>query len=197
MKCLGIDPDLHDTALAILELNTEAILNGLVSKTQTLPTILDLTTASISSDFTGQEAVIKMIIALEHEISTFIGLHSIDLCIIEGQQKYFGTSPARIEDIIQGAHISGAAAAYFIANTRDSALIIPTPNTWKGSIPKSIHQARIINSLGWKVKKIKSHSYPLNPPEKFQFTSEKWKHIIDAIGLAWWGLKQSIKVVNS
>jgi len=193
MKCLGIDPDLHNTALALLEVD----IADLLTFVPFVPTILDLTTASISSKFTGQEAVIRMIVALKSELSIFIGLHDVDLCVVEGQQKYFGTSPAKVEDLIQLSHISGAAAAYFTSNCTDASIAIPTPNMWKGSIPKPIHQARVLNALGWKAKKATSYSYPKKPPERFDFNQGQWKHLVDAIGLGWWGLKKCIKVSKS
>ena len=181
MICLGIDQDLHNTGLALLQ--------GFTSLDS--PIVLDLDVVSVTGN-DPDATVLKMIAALKAEISVFINLHKVDLCVIEGVQKYYGTSPAKVEDLIRGAYISGAAAAYCWQQNPECFCIV-NPNEWKGSIPKNIHQERLYNFLGWKPKRIKSHSYPKEPPEEFKFSSEEWKHIGDGIGLAWWGLRRKLE----
>jgi len=64
------------------------------------------------------------------------------------------------------------------------------PVKWKGSIPKDIHQARVLKKLGWGyVKKGGKSPYciPKNPPDQFKhLKAGEWKHLVDAIGMAMW-----------
>ena len=65
-------------------------------------------------------------------------------------------------------HAVAGAIAGMLANELQlstfSFLRVPSPNDWKGNRPKPIHQASILDRLGWKYKKVSTHSYPLNPP---------------------------------
>lgn len=173
MICLGIDPDLHNTAIALINGDYE---------------VLDLAIASIPSKYTGIEAKLKMMEILENIIGLAMSPYDdIDLCVVEGQQKYFGTSAARTKDLIDLAHVSGAAAAYCISFNPER-ISMPVPATWKGSIPKPIHQERILKRLKWSPKRTATYAYPTTPPAAYlDFTKTHWKHLVDAIGLAIWG----------
>ena len=173
MICLGIDPDSHNLAWALVE------------KDQTRITVLDLGIITVPKSFKGKRAVTKMIWELQQLPKRFEDLEQPYSLVIEGQEIYRGSnSKVNPNGLLMIAQIAGAAAG--LLREGASGLRIPRPREWKQSIPKPVHQARILSKLGWGYKKTQGYSYPLSSP--FDFKSSEWKHLVDAIGLAVWGL---------
>jgi len=57
-----------------------------------------------------------------------------------------------------------------------------TPQEWKGTVPKNIHQARTYSRFGWEYKQGKSYSYPVGVfPE---INRSLWSDMGDSLGLA-------------
>lgn len=71
-------------------------------------------------------------------------------------------------------------------------VFLPLPSQWKGSVPKEIHQARVLRKVGIEPKKGAGYCYPADPKvlKRWGFPKGSWKHLSDAIGLALWGLEQ-------
>lgn len=71
------------------------------------------------------------------------------------------------------------------------------PVKWKGSIPKDVHQARVLSKLGWGYLKKggkSPYAVPKNPPEQFEhLKAGEWKHLVDAIGMAEWARQTYLK----
>jgi hypothetical protein len=177
---LGIDPDLHNTGIALLDGAGAMVETWCV----TIPTKLK-----------GEAAVVSMAAALHlwlMDLSEFPGSVFTGMTVVvEGQEIYRGKTPNPM-DILRLGQVAGAAVGV-MGNACDR-ILLPTPNKWKGSVPKHIHQARTLTKLGVDYKVTSGsdrYAYPVDdsgnarPP----FPKSKWKHIVDGIGLAQWGLK--------
>jgi hypothetical protein len=91
--------------------------------------------------------------------------------VIEFQQSR--PTDKRPNDIVQLATVAGLLAGVCI--THDVEILTPLPREWKGTVPKEVHQKRIIKGLTEDEIKF------LN-----QFNAQQRKDILDAIGLAKW-----------
>jgi hypothetical protein len=176
MIYLGLDPDLHNTGLAVVD------EEGLVAHVEIIRT---------AKCFIGEEAVQKMIQELARRLPMLMG--TLDIipdpeylsCTVEGQQIYLGTGAARPDSLLLLAQVAGAAAG--ILAPFCGHLTLPRPRKWKGSVPKPIHQARILGRMGWSYKKGQGYTIPTAPPAHLtKLKPEEWKHVVDAIGLAQW-----------
>ena len=128
-----------------------------------------------------------------------------DLIVVEGQQIYQGMRQ-RPDDILRLAQFAGVAAGLAAAQSGCFRVLMPRPQEWKGSVPKPIHQARVLTRLGWayeqkgpppkrRAGKMEHAGYcvPTNVPrdvDLYDVRPSDWKHIVDAIGLALWGVDQ-------
>ena len=189
MIVLGIDPDLHNTGMAIACLDK----------------IHWVGVAEVDKGFKEAGAVPPMMERVRYlmRVAWEFLLNESGLCIfnpeeagfdrvvIEGQH-YNAQRDADPNDLIHLAQVAGAAGG--VATQWEILPLVPRPQEWKGSVPKPIHQARILARLGLDYKKVKTHAYPI---DKLQMTgisgahgmrSKDWKHVVDAMGLALWGL---------
>lgn len=174
MNYIGIDPDLHNLGLAIVD------DEGEVSHVEVI---------RVPGSYKGESAVQKMIQELASRFPV-LGQSFPDRdyvhAIIEGQQIYSGSGLARPDSMLLLAQVAGAAAAAL--SPFCAQIELPRPRKWKGSIPKPIHQARVLGRLGWTYKKGQGYTIPTNPPAHLtKLKPEEWKHVVDAIGLARWG----------
>ena len=184
MIAIGADPGTHRTGLAVTDRDTCYAVHAV----------------TVPSRYTRMNAVCEMIMRLKTEIPTFLELIDMhkrpmpELVVVESQDIYYGKNKSRYEDLMNLSRVAGAIAG-MLANELQlstfSLLRVPSPNDWKGNRPKPIHQASILDRLGWKYKKVSTHSYPLNPPVEVlnaqDLKSDDWKEVSDAIGLAFWG----------
>jgi len=99
------------------------------------------------------------------------GLQHIHHAVVEGQEKY-PKDRVRPNDLIHLAQVAGLAAGYIHAY-HDIRPLIVKPRLWKGSVPKDVHQKRILSqvTIG------EACSY-------LQCNKTEQGHLIDAIGLA-------------
>lgn len=183
MLFLGIDPDLHNTGLAVVDVDP----NG--SKRAHWVGV-----ARVAKALKGEDAVVAMASALDEasrgilrahkDASGFFWEHSV----VEGQEIYQG-SEVRVSDLLNLAQVAGAAAGVFGAGR------IPRPKDWKGNVPKHIHQARTARALGWACE-VRGGKEPYVVPQLSgevrgadDLEGRDWKHVMDAIGLALWASK--------
>lgn len=186
----AVDPDIHNLALAHLTYDTG--LKRLVG--------LKVDIVRIGRSLKGREAAVAM---CQHpELRPSVARrskHSSCMVIVEGQEiAYTGkNNKANPRDLLTLGMTTGAVLA-----VADADLVLsPTPHEWKGSVPKHIHQCRVLTKAGIKYemkggKKPESqYPVPLQPYRFYQEDSGKinpgdWKEINDAIGLGLWGIEK-------
>lgn len=172
MRCIGIDPGSKSTGYACVE------------KTATGFHVHALGAITISKGFKGAKAVQEMIAALQ-DLPELLPVDKPFLLCAEGQEVYRGRGNADPAGLIMIAQVTGAAAGILRPFAQD--LIIPRPREWKQSVPKPIHQARILSKLGWDYKKNQGQAYPTNSP--FDLKVSEYFDAVDAAGLAIFGLE--------
>ena len=122
--------------------------------------------------------------------------------VLESQEIIFGHT-RKPSSIVQLAQITGALAVTFTASSRKNSVYFRTPKEWKNSRPKHIDQGRSYKRLGIPFEVVgKNNSrycVPTAPAPQWSDEMKKkfndikkteWKHIGDAIGLAWYGINQ-------
>lgn len=165
---MGIDPDMHTMPVVIIDI---------VGKLKQIAII------KVAKEFTGREALIEMAKAVK-----VTGTWAINALCVEGQELYqFGSSKTKNpKSIMYLATVAGAAMAHF-APVANGPVYFPTPQEWKGNVPKQIHQARILSRMGIDYTKVGSQSDGYCVPisnNGFDIKKGEWKHVVDAIGLA-------------
>ena len=110
--------------------------------------------------------------------------YSLEACVVEGQAHRPGDK--RPDDIVQLAVVQGMAASALCAHLDSScALSMPLPVQWKGSLKKRKHQALVLKQLGL------ADDLP-GVPGAEGLTDKQRGHVVDAIGLAVWGLERLV-----
>lgn len=202
---LGIDPDLDTTAFAFVDANTTCVelvgvarpLKGVGRKVERMVAAINVAFTNIACDtheFTYSQ---KIRDAFERG--------RIFCTVVEGQQIYQGVRQ-RPDDILRLSQVAGGGAGIASHLCGATRLLMPRPQEWKGSVPKPIHQARVLERLGWPYErkgpapkrtmgKVEHSGYcvPTSVPSDvalYDVRPSDWKHIVDAIGLALWGVDQ-------
>lgn len=175
MIVLGADPDLHRPATALYDAQSRRVLA--------------VKCPAVSGLLKGRDAALA---ACTDAVYAAMGYNrQVNLVVVEGQEiVYTARSGANPRDIMLLATVAGAMLAH--GSLIAPKVKFPPPQMWKKGVPKPIHQARILDRIGWaNVKQTKTHTYPLSLPYKVEgaenLKSEDWKHVVDAIGLALWG----------
>jgi hypothetical protein len=87
----------------------------------------------------------------------------------------------RPNDILNLAAVAGMAMGIaHCAHLREPIILNPLPVRWKGSIPKDVHQRRILSESG----------LSLDSPAFCGIIPSLRTHAVDAVGLALWGLRK-------
>ena len=185
---IGIDPDLHDTGIAVA----------------TLDEVLWVGTAHIKGKFKGHDAVLASI-AKTFEVFWTEG--GADVCQlsdnpdvhvwVESQRVYERHQKANPNNLIHLAQVAGG-VTHLIGQEYDSANLV-YPQDWKGQTEKYINQKRTYEHYGWKSKvvdhyKSKSQWYSFPVGDSFDLDYGAWKHVGDALGIALWAAKEHEKV---
>ena len=175
MRVLGVDPDLHHAGLALVD-------DG--------KTVIAVRCSQVSSDLRGTTSCVEMARAMQEDLfELFAAYGRPDVAIVEGQEMYLG-SRVRPQDLLHLALAAGMAAGIVRAAWADTRIEVPKPKTWKGDIPKHIHQKRVLRSVGIQFEGGSNPVRILRLPETDGFAGIKKPHlihVIDAIGLAVWG----------
>ena len=207
MLCLGIDPDLHDTAIASWD-----DLGPVAAHVVSVPRKL-----------TGTDALLAMMRELSKPWPEFgrppapgVGCFQItgdrprvfdeplfdipDWCAVEGQElaRTGAKRHARPEDVVRLGNVAGMCVMRVARGyLHGCGLYWPKPSEWKGSVPKHAMQARLYTELGWHYHFAGSgagrYAVPtLNIPSEFMgVTIGQWKHVGDALLLARWCWEQA------
>lgn len=186
MIFLGVDPDLHTTALAFAD---EA-------------KVYAVKVVRVDAKLKGVDAVVAMCRAIELEAFAFVHgdckqIHDVLApptgLVVEGQRYHHGRGgpKANPEDLINLATVSGSA----LAGGPDGITYRPLPHEWKGTISKDAHQGHVCRALGWEFERRGTGRGAYCVPTKGHeavlgieaLKVSDWKHCLDAIGLARWG----------
>lgn len=174
MRVLGIDPDLHHAGVALVEDGRK---------------LLAVRCPQVSSHFRGSAAVVQMALSMEVALAEILSEYGHpDFAVVEGQESYLGAK-VRPQDLIHLAQAAGSAAG-LVRALAGCRIELPRPVTWKGSIPKDVHQKRVLRALGIPYEPGSKPTRILKLPSGVGFESIKKSHlthVIDAIGLAVWG----------
>ena len=75
----------------------------------------------------------------------------------------------------------------------EAEILMPSPQLWKGSVPKEIKHQRILRSLEWDFEVVTGKRVIPSVPDDLvgisQIPATQWTHVIDAMGLAKWALR--------
>lgn len=183
---LGIDPDLHHTGV------------GVASRTE----VFEALTISAPRNLKGQDAVLIMAGLVGQTIEGFFARaylrkRPITHVAVEGQTIYRGKTKNPM-DILRLGQVAGACVAAALAVSPVYRELIefaeiPEPRDWKGQVPKTIHQARVLryyNQFGdlwkWETPDDKRQGVKVLKSPLGALPQNRWKHALDGIGLARW-----------
>lgn len=93
--------------------------------------------------------------------------------VVETQKVYLGTK-VRPQDLVSLAFGAGAAMQAAVSVYPSVDVLLPEPGEWKGSIPKAAFTRRLRARFGLPAGKVNVH-------------------VVDACGLAWWGLTHNAR----
>lgn len=188
MIFVGVDPDLHHSALAAVDETGQKVWALLITE--------------VDSKFKEQTAAVELARKLAGQISCLKNMPSdVTAFAVEAQEiSYTAKSGKNPRSIL---HLAPATGMWLLAGHQawpGAAVFNPLPQAWKGSVPKQIHQARILTAIGWQYERVgKDHSTGYCRPTPGGRGDEQmiedvtarhgkavWKHLVDAIGLALW-----------
>lgn len=106
-----------------------------------------------------------------------------DTVVLEVPQVYvIGRGKGDPADLIELAGVDGAIAAQF----PDAKHLGYRPRDWKGSVPKDVHQARVLKTLSEADKRLIEESSPASLRH----------NVIDAVALGAWFLKKNRSLLD-
>jgi hypothetical protein len=188
MIFVGIDPDLHCTAVGIWANGKPQTAHMI--RTKRVPGRIE------------QEAVVDM----AYQVSVFqwhlfraVGAFAVEAQTLKRAGLKQHKNP---QDIVTLGNVAGAilGVVHLAFDAPCPPIYFPTPETWKGQIPKAVMQARFYEEMGWGYEMIGksktapgTYARPLNPPPVFNnILPGDWKHAADALMLARWASFQSL-----
>lgn len=164
--CLGIDPDLHTTGIALVELLTD--YSPGVPQTYYLRWC---GTARVGPQYRRGEAVAPMARAIMEVLRDLwiLKMLPVERIVVESQQMYAGVGRSPPADLICLAQVAGAAVGAACSSGQE--IEIPVPRKWGGQVPKGTRHDRLAGKV-------------------VGFEMCRNEHERDAVGLAVWGLTQ-------
>jgi len=191
---LGIDPDMHDLAVASVCTLPSPVEGAPPTVTWSVGCV------RIPKAITGLECV--PILGAELMAAAWKWRNAWDKLIqndspvvaIETPMVY-RKETKNPEDIIHLACVAGAAACAYASQGFRVEMV--EPQRWKGQVPKGVHQKRTLDALGLTGKRRGGESAGYMVPDDPAFFGEfgasakdgDWKHLLDAVGLALWASK--------
>ena len=180
---MGADPDMKRPSIAAIDAKTGKLLA--------------VDCIKVKGKRTAHNGVVDCVAAMRgcfHNMHNVLDFEDIAAIVVEGQETaYTAVSGANPRSIMFLAAVAGAMLAE--ATPECKTILFPTPQKWKGSVPKQIHQARVLGKMDLEYTKVGKNPKtgychpPLNMADVFWATEQNkgdWKHIVDAIGLAQW-----------
>lgn len=185
---IGIDPDTSAVGIGVVDAETKELRGVKVVRNK--------------SGRKGPGRVMDMANKCRGQISELLGElghPDVALIVVENQTvRYSASKGVNPNNMIGLAQVAGALVCECFYETNNVAF--PEPSKWKGSVPKQIHQNRILSKLHINAESVGSQSSgyarPKSPerdldPDKVvnlhSVSKSDWKHVVDGIGLALWG----------
>lgn len=191
MHTLGVDPDMHNIGLAVVE-DSQYRADA--------PVWVGHVRSTGSKD---NAAVVDLINELCRQTPQLSQMPTPTTIVVESQEIYKGGKTKNPMSILRLANCAGATAMYFRCLFPNANLIIVNPKEWKGQVDKLAHQARTLRNLGWAYDKVQNkktkdgYCFPVSAPSScmnsMMMKKGDWKHIMDAIGLALWHIHKDDK----
>jgi hypothetical protein len=186
MRVLGIDPDTTTPAFAVAER-----IDGEV-------TITRVDVQEIGRGGTGMEQC-------AHYAKKFWvpqSLRDINAVVMEGQKIYptsgkyarRGARKTRVNpnSILSVAFTAGVTLGALLTHLDEvdfcpRTVLVPEPEEWTRGQPKLPRHVGLCKRLGWDYEEKAGYTVPLGTGLSLRISSH-WKHAMDAVGLATWGL---------
>lgn len=191
---IGIDPDLHTTGIA-------AIRDWKGER----PFLLHASCIKSKGAKYGEAVLAMSAVIRDHwlKFSTSPPGYCVAFAV-EGQEMYLGQTK-NPRSIMYLAAAAGAALHECVAHYPAAYARFPRPQEWKGQVPKHVCQSRAFTKLGlpykFKGNKEKDSAYCVpdieEDTDKGKFNYGDWKHVGDAVALAWWVREQYIRMLRT
>jgi len=185
MIFLGVDPDLHCTAIGAWV--QDKPFGAWVVETPKIKGRVE------------QTAVLDMVWAIKESFPLFSKSDVTEtIWAVEAQTLHVTglKQHKRPQDIVTLGNVGGAVLQFIAGHCKSSDnLLFPTAKEWKGQIPKAVMQARFYQELGWgyqimgknKSRPNGEYSLPRRVPSGLSYLKKAhWKHVGDALMLAKW-----------
>lgn len=186
MYSIGIDPDLQHPALSASSEQGVLFVSCLkTSKSKQADAVVEI----------AKEATHWMDRVADELAHAGHFPQQCGVVVVEGQEIYRGKTQ-NPQDIVYLAAVAGALMQAAALRWPSAMVDYPSPKQWKGSVPKRIHQARVLTKLGIEYDavgtKTAGYCVPRAWPNAKPIGADKlnksnWKHVVDAIGLSVFG----------
>lgn len=177
MLFVGIDPDLRDTGIAVLNQYGDMVAGTVVC----------------ARGARKEAQVLLMAEKLRWACrEVMLAQHDTEAMVVVESQTVAMHHTKNPGSIVLLAQVAGAAVVSAQETWTVRRTWLPRPNEWKGSVPKLVHQKRIARKMRWAATERSGYVVPVDPPVKLSKLSG-WKHLMDAVGLALWAKEQFIK----
>lgn len=202
MLCLGIDPDLHDLAIASWD-DQGPVAGHVVHVPRVKGRVENEAVLAMMTELTKPWPQFGRPVQAERpwNAQPAEDREMPEWCAVEAQElaRGPGAQHRRPQDIVTLGQVAGMAVMrvardYYL---HGCGLYFPKPSEWKGSVPKHVMQARLYTELGWGYTFAAKNAYALPstlkgvPLGAFRVNSGQWKHLGDALLLARWCWEQA------
>jgi len=179
MRCIGIDPDLHDLAIA--------------TWTDDGPEAIHIIHVPKRKGRIENIAALDMLLALTKPWPIN---PQVDFAAVESQELGRSRFHKRPQDIVTLGQVAGMACMRLAAAYLDIGIYFPKPSEWKKQKAKHAMQASLYSDLGWGFEviydKAKKPQYAVPGPAcPYSLPKTQWKHAGDALLLAKWCYEQA------
>lgn len=180
---IGVDPDTFATGLALVSCALPPGADAPHGIT------VEQVAVAAAEGPDARARLVHMASALQDQIESMVGSagHDVDIIVVEGQAARPGDK--RPDDIVQLAVVQGIAMGALRAEL-DATMVAPLPVQWKGTRTKKAHQADLLKCLGLCAELKGIPGSERGEGQTAKQAAKQRGHVVDAIGLAVWGLEQ-------